>query len=85
MARMHRTQIYLPTEISEALERMARVRGTSMANLIRLAARRFLEQEQPGEEDAILGIIGLGNGGPGRTSEEHDRVLADHALGNSRR
>jgi metal-responsive CopG/Arc/MetJ family transcriptional regulator len=75
---MQRTQIYLEPELAEALDRLARRRGTSRGALIRLAARRLLSDEQPAEDDPILGIIGLGHGGPGRVSEEHDRVLAEH-------
>ncbi len=59
---------------------LARKRGTSKANLIRLAARRLLDQEEAGQEDPILGLIGLGHIGPGRASEEHDRILAEHGL-----
>ena len=82
MPRMRRTQIYLEPDLNEALDRLARQRGTSKANLLRLAARRFLDQEQVGKqtEDPILGLIGLGNAGPSRVSEEHDRVLAEHSL-----
>ena len=46
MPRMRRTQIYLEPDLTEALDQLARRRGTSKANLLRLAARRFLEQEQ---------------------------------------
>ncbi|HVC34120.1 MAG TPA: CopG family transcriptional regulator [Chloroflexota bacterium] len=76
--RMSRTQIYLQPELSEALDRLARKRGTSKANIIRMAARRFLQQEQDGREDPIFGLIGLGNAGHGRVSEQHDRILAEH-------
>ncbi|MBI4320919.1 MAG: ribbon-helix-helix protein, CopG family [Chloroflexi bacterium] len=79
MRRMRRTQVYLDPELSSALDRLARERRTSRANLLRLAARRFLQEEQAGQEDPILGLIGLGNAGPGRVSEEHDKVLADHS------
>lgn len=79
MERMQRTQIYLQPELNAALERLARKRGTSKAELIRVAARRLIEQEQDGD-DALLGLIGLGHGGPGTISEEHDRALAEHSL-----
>ena len=46
MTRMRRTQIYLEPDLTEALDQVARRRGTSKANLLRLSARRFLEQEQ---------------------------------------
>lgn len=83
MARMQRTQIYLDHDLSTALDRLARKRGTTRAGLIRLAARRYLEQEGSGEEDPIWGIVGLGSGGDGRVSEEHDRSLADLQLRSS--
>lgn len=77
---MHRTQIYLQPDLNDALERLARKRGTSKAEVLRLAARRFVQQEQTSEEDPILGIIALGQSEPGRVSEEHDRFLAEHGL-----
>ncbi len=80
VARMQRTQIYLQPELSAALDRLARERRTSRAELIRLAARRLLEQEGVEEEDPIMGIVGLMHGGPGNVSEEHDRYLAELTL-----
>jgi metal-responsive CopG/Arc/MetJ family transcriptional regulator len=80
MERMCRTQIYLPADLIAGLDRLARQRGTSRADLIRLAARQLIEREENGEEDPILGLIGLGTAGPGRTSEEHDKVLAEYIL-----
>jgi metal-responsive CopG/Arc/MetJ family transcriptional regulator len=79
MARMQRTQVYLPADLSAALDRVARREGTTRASLIRRAAQRLLESEQLETEDPILGLIGLGNGGPGRVSETHDEVLAETA------
>jgi hypothetical protein len=78
---MHRTQIYLEPDLAEALDRLARQRGTSRAGLLRLAARRLVEQEAGQEEDPIFDLIGAGHGGrPGRTSEEHDRVLIEREI-----
>ena len=80
--RMHRTQIYLDDDLDRALVELAQRRGTSKAGLIRLAARRLLVEEQGmAEEDSILGLSGLGHGGPGQASVDHDRILADLALG----
>jgi metal-responsive CopG/Arc/MetJ family transcriptional regulator len=78
---MQRTQIYLERELADALDRVARRRGTTRAEVIRLAARRYLAQEGLEREDPIVGIIGLGASRAGRTSEEHDRILADEAAG----
>jgi predicted transcriptional regulator len=77
---MHRTQIYLDAELNAELEREARKRGVSKAALIRLAARDLLHRESANGDEGILGFIGLGRGEPGRTSEEHDKVLAEEAL-----
>jgi predicted transcriptional regulator len=82
MPQMRRTQIYLDPDLSAELDRLARQRGTSRADLIRLAARRFLLQEGAEEEDPILGLIGLGDAGPGRVSEDHDQVLYRTGAGN---
>lgn len=79
MSRLHRTQIYLPSDLSVALDHLARRRGTSRAELLRQAARAFLERELPADEDPILGVIGLGNAGPGAASEEHDAYLAEQS------
>jgi predicted transcriptional regulator len=77
MERLRRTQIYLPSVLSVALDRLAQRRGTSRAELLRQAAREFLGREQPADDDPIRGIVGLGNAGPGGVSEEHDRFLAE--------
>ncbi len=80
MQRMRRTQIYLDPDLADALDRLARQSGTSRAELIRLAARRFIEGEQPEREDPIIGLMGIGRGGLGRVSEGHDKFLAEHSL-----
>jgi predicted transcriptional regulator len=74
--RLLRTQIYLPSGLSAALDRLARRRGTSRAELLRQAARELLKRESDADEDEILGIVGLGNAGPGSVAEEHDQFLA---------
>jgi metal-responsive CopG/Arc/MetJ family transcriptional regulator len=79
MAQLHRTQIYLPKDLSAALDQLARRRRTSRAELLRQAARDFLRRELTADEDPILGVIGLGNAGPGAVSEEHDKFLAEHS------
>jgi hypothetical protein len=81
--RFRRTQIYLPARLSAALDELARDRRTSRAELLRQAAQQFLERELPVEDDPILGIIGLGDGGPGNVPEEHDQFLADLNAGQS--
>jgi predicted transcriptional regulator len=80
MRGMRRTQIYLEPDLSGALDSLARRHGTSRSEIIRLAARRFVEQEQASDEDGVLGLIGIGDAGPGQTSQEHDTVLAEESL-----
>jgi hypothetical protein len=77
---MQRTQIYLDPEMSAALGRLARKRRTTKASLIRLATRRLLEQEVVGEEDPILGIIGMGDSGQSNLSLDHDEALTEYEL-----
>jgi hypothetical protein len=80
--RMHRTQVYLDEDLDQGLGELAQRRGTSKASLIRLAARRLLlEEQETAEEDPILGLSGLGHGGSSHASVDHDRILADLALG----
>lgn len=78
MKRMQRTQVYLQPEVNAALKRLAQERGLSKAALLRLAAQRLIDQELAGD-NAVLGLIGLGHGGPGKVSEDHDQVLADYS------
>jgi metal-responsive CopG/Arc/MetJ family transcriptional regulator len=85
---MQRTQIYLEPELAESLDRLAKERGTSRADLIRTAARRLVADEQLPEDDPILGIIGLaGNGHDGATdvAERHDDYLGEIVMEKWRR
>lgn len=84
---MRRTQIYLEPGLSAELDRLARARRTSRADLIRTAARRLVAEEGrwSGEQDPIWGIVDLGRGidlppSDGRGSADHDRILADIQL-----
>lgn len=74
--RMKRTQIYLEPEIDENLGRLATRRGVSKAQLLREGAVRILNEELEAGEDPIMGVVGIGRSGGGRTSEEHDEYLA---------
>jgi metal-responsive CopG/Arc/MetJ family transcriptional regulator len=76
MEKLRRTQIYLPSDLSAALDRLARGRGISRAEVLRQAAHEFLKRESTPDEDDIVGIVGLGNAGPGAVAEEHDQFLA---------
>ncbi len=80
MAGMQRTQVYLDRDVSDALDRLARRRGTTRSDLIRLAARRLVEQEEVARPGSILGLAGRGRGGPSDVSERHDEYLIERKL-----
>ena len=80
--RMQRTQIYLEPDLAESLDRLARKRGTSRADLIRVAARRLISEESEPPFGSILGLAGIGRDKDGATdvAERHDEYLADAEL-----
>jgi metal-responsive CopG/Arc/MetJ family transcriptional regulator len=79
MEHLRRTQIYLPDELTRELDVVARFCGVSRAEVLRRAAREFVERELPvgGDDDPIWGIVGMFEGEPGNVAEEHDKYLAD--------
>ncbi|MBM4137688.1 MAG: CopG family transcriptional regulator [Nitrospira sp.] len=68
-------QIYIEPRQEMLLESLARKKGTSKAEIIRLSLDRYLSN-LPLEEDPAFGIIGLGKSGKGDLSENHDIYLA---------
>jgi hypothetical protein len=80
--RMQRTQIHLEPDLAESLDRLARKRGTSRADLIRVAARRLIREESEAPFGSILGLAGIGRDKDGATdvAERHDEYLADAEL-----
>lgn len=88
MARMHRTQIYLPEEMAAALDRLAHQRGTSRADLLREGARRMLDEQArsaSSDDDPLDALVGIFDGGPSNAAAEHDQFLADSERDNWRR
>ncbi len=77
---MERMQFYLDTEVSRKLDILAERMNVSKAELIRRGITLLLQQSQTAEDDPLLKIIGIGEGEPGKVSEEHDRYLADAKL-----
>jgi len=59
----------------EALRRLAKKRGVSMAELVRQSVDRFLE-ETPLEEEPLWELVGIGASGQGDLAEHHDAYLA---------
>ena len=84
MARMNRTQIYLEPDLSSALDRLARRRGTSRAEVIRLAAREFVSREDAGY-GSILELAGTGHDTATDVAERHDEYLVEAELERRRR
>jgi hypothetical protein len=76
---MQRTQIYLEPDLADSLDRLARKRGTSRADLIRVAARRLISEENDAPFGSILSLAGIGRDKDGATdvAEHHDEYLAD--------
>ncbi len=78
---MERLQFYLDAEMSRKLESIAERLHVSKAEVIRRGIRLMLQETQSVEDDPLLDIVGIGAGGPGRVSVEHDRHLMDAKLG----
>jgi hypothetical protein len=77
-----RTQIYLSPSQHRALKREAKAAGISMTELVRRIVAERVEGRQPvraHDKEAIMRFVGLGDGGAGNASEDHDRAL-DEAL-----
>jgi hypothetical protein len=77
---MVRTQIYLSSSQHRALKREAKAAGISMTELVRQIVAERIEGRQlvrVHDKEAIMRFIGLGDGGAGSTSEDHDRALDD--------
>ena len=65
---MVKTQVYLPAEDLEALQKVARRSGRSVADLVRDAIRRVWLRP------AASGPVALWDGDPTGTSVEHDAI-----------
>lgn len=82
---MRATQIYLPEDLAVALDRLARQRGTSRAELLRQAARQMVDSEPSYQDDPLWGIVGLVDDAPNESAADHDRHLADAEVARWRR
>jgi len=75
-----RTQVYLPTELHERVQRSARQRGVSIAAVIRLSLEQSLEQprhlsKRAYDNDPIWSLVGIGKSREGDLSVHHDHYL----------
>ncbi|NWF76295.1 MAG: CopG family transcriptional regulator [Nitrospirae bacterium] len=73
-------QIYIEPKQEVLLEQLARERGSSKAEIIRLSIDKYIS-ELPIEKDPAMGIIGLGKSGKKDISEKHDIYIAEHVSG----
>ena len=71
---MKRLQIMIDEDLDEALEREARIGGTSKAALIRGYVRDRLEPLPPIEEDPLWELVGAFEGDPGDSASVSDVV-----------
>lgn len=80
-SRLQRTpvQVYLEPRQLEMLRDLAERRNEPMTHLVRESLERYLVDEI-GEDDPLLGLVGLIASGEPDTAAEHDRVLTEHQL-----
>jgi len=78
---MVRTQIQITEEQAAAVKRLARLRGISMAEVIRQGVDQVLRTEGPVDAEErrrrALSVIGRYHSGLGDLSEHHDDYLAE--------
>ncbi|BAW00776.1 CopG family transcriptional regulator [Thermus thermophilus] len=76
---MVRTQVQLTEAQWSRLKAKARAEGVSLAELVRRAVERFLEEEEGYEDKARRALLALGRfaSGQGDVSEAHDRYLEE--------
>jgi hypothetical protein len=75
---MVRTQIYLSPSQHRALKREAKTAGVSMTALVRQIVAERVEGRptvRVHDKEAVMRFVGLGDGGTGNASEDHDRAL----------
>lgn len=71
---MKRTTVMLPDETLARLRQESRLRGSSVAEIVRTAVERHLAAPEPAGKRR-LGFFAAGNGGPGDASEHVDEHL----------
>lgn len=69
-------QVYLRPEQLDRLRAVSERRSVSVAELVRQGVDRLLA-DIPVEDDPLLEIIGLVDGGPEDLAEKHDEYLAE--------
>lgn len=78
---MVRTQIQLTEEQARALKEMATQRGVSMAELVRQAVERIIEEREEADKwRRALEIVGRYHSGLSDVSTNHDKYLDEAYL-----
>ena len=77
-------QVYLEPRQLELLRDLAARRKEPMTHLVRESLERYLVDEI-GDDDPLLGLIGLIGSGHSDTARDHDRVQTEHQLANRER
>ena len=78
MAATKRTQMYFPLSLFRDLQAIAQQEHASVAELVRRAAQKYLEDYQGKinwKNDSLWNIIGSGESRIGDLSAEHDHYL----------
>jgi hypothetical protein len=73
---MKRTTVMLPDETLARLRQESRMRGTSVAEIVRDAVKRHLAEPEAGG-GRRLGFIGVIEGGPSDIAENFDEYFAE--------
>jgi len=83
--RLKRTPVivYLEPSQLEMLRALASAREEPMTHLVRESLERYLVDEA-GENDPVLGLVGMLASGETETAREHDRVLSEHQVATDR-
>ncbi len=77
--RLKRTPVivYLEPLQLEMLRALAAAREQPMTHLVRESVERYLVDET-GDDDPVLGLVGMLESGEPDTAREHDRVLSEY-------
>ena len=75
----HRTQVYFPNELYEAIKKKAQKRGVSMARVVREAVEEKIEVKKKvvGKRNDLLKYAGMIKGGPSDVSGNMRKYLKE--------
>jgi hypothetical protein len=72
-----RTQLYFPEDLFEEIKAEAKKQKTSIADIVRVAMRDFINRRKitDWDKDPVWGLIGKGKSKEGNLSVKHDYYL----------